>query len=229
MRLIIESGIGWRQSAMNGGTDTRRASLLLTGMVGILALVCWSTPVQAQVLTNTGNTQNFTISLTFGTLTPGVSGNPTAQSAVFRVRCNSALGYHLNASATVTVTPTAGDNGGSRIAPLDIGVGITSITYASGVITPRTDVMATGFNYDPGSVTATNGLTPYLGAASGQATLADLASSLKILNGPRVAATQTRTGTTNYLQVTMTFAALPQFFTPATFTVNVTLTLATGQ
>jgi hypothetical protein len=44
-----------------------------------------------------------------------------------------------------------------------------------------------GFGYDPTTVAAPAGVTPYLGVASGQATLADLLLSKKILRGPRIA------------------------------------------
>ena len=126
----------------------------------------------------------------------------------------------------VTVAPMAG---GSTISASDIGVGITSIGTASGVNLPRSDVIASGFNYDPSTISAVNGLTPFTGAASGKATLADLAASTKILSGNKIAANiNTGSGTTNYLTVTMTFALVPQYFTPANFSSVVTLTISNG-
>ncbi|MBM3791541.1 MAG: hypothetical protein FJW35_14500 [Acidobacteria bacterium] len=100
------------------------------------------------------------------------------------------------------------------------------------MITPRTDVIAAGFDYDPSAVTAVNGLTPYTGMASGQATVADLVNNpnIKILNGPQIHATSQSTAETeNYITVTMTLALLPQYFTPGTFTAVITLTMANGQ
>lgn len=193
----------------------------------LLLAFLWPCRASAQLLTDTTDTSNFVITLNFGTLTPGTSGTPTAQTARFRVRCSNATGYHVNAQATFSATPSSPAGGGATIAASDIGVGITSITYAKNVITPRTDSILGGLNYNPGTVTATNGLTPFLGAASGQATLANLAASTKILSGPKVANNE-NANPNNYLEVTMTFAVLPQFFTPATFTANVTLTLQNG-
>ena len=93
---------------------------------------------------------------------------------------------------------------------------------------PRADVIFTGFNYNPGTVVGTNGLTPYTGIASGQATISDLSGGQEILNGNRIAATQSTASSTDYLQVTMTFGAVPQFFTPCTFSSVITLTISNG-
>ena len=111
----------------------------------------------------------------------------------------------------------------------DVGVGITSVIAASGVDLPRADVISAGFNYDPATTPAVNGLTPFGGAASGQATLADLSVGTKILSGNRIAPNiNTGGGTTNYLTVTMKFAVVPQYFTPANFSAVVTLTISNG-
>jgi hypothetical protein len=119
--------------------------------------------------------------------------------------------------------------GGSTISASDIGVGITSITAASNVDMPRADLIAPGFAYDPAGVVATNGLTPFGGVATGQATLGDLATGRKILNGNRIAPNiNNGPASVNYLTVTMKFAVLPQYFTPATFAALVTLTISNG-
>jgi hypothetical protein len=125
----------------------------------------------------------------------------------------------------VTVAPT---DGGSTISASDIGVGITSIVPAASVDMPRADLVAPGFGYDPAAVLAVNGLTPFTGAGTGQATLADLNASRKILNGNRIAANVNIGATTNYLTVTMKFAVVPQYFTPANFSAAVTLTISDG-
>ena len=90
-------------------------------------------------------------------------------------------------------------------------------------------VISAGFNYDPSAQSAVNGLTPFAGAPSGQATLADLAAGMKILSGNKVNNTiNTGSNTTNYLTVTMKFAVVPQYFTPANFSSVLTLTISNG-
>ena len=86
-------------------------------------------------------------------------------------------------------------------------------------------------NYDPGSVIATNGLTPYTGIGSGKATLADIIAnpSIKILSGPRIASNESTSTPNNAITVTITLGLLGQFFTPATFSGTLTLTIKNGQ
>jgi hypothetical protein len=146
---------------------------------------------------------------------------------VFRLRSKNLGGYRLDALATFMPVPVASTAGGATIAASDIGVGITSIVPAGGVDLPRTDVIASGFDYDPAAVPGTNGLTPYRGAALGQATLADLAFAVKLISGPRIDH-QIGNNNSDYLQVTMKFGVLPQYFTPATFTSVITLTISNG-
>jgi hypothetical protein len=165
----------------------------------------------------------------FGTLTPGVSATPASTQVQFRLRSKNATGYRVDGQASFSTTLLAVTAGGATTSAADIGVGITSIGTASGVSLPRTDVISSGFNYDPSTVAAVNGLTPYTGAASGKATLADLAAGTKLLSGNRIAANiNTGGGTTNYLTVTMKFALVPQYFTPANFSSVVTLTISNG-
>ena len=124
----------------------------------------------AQVLTNTSNGV-LTASLPFGNLTPGASTTPSSTQVQFRLRSNDNNGYKLLASAVFNVTPTGLVEGGTTVSASDIGVGITAIVPGNAVQTPRVDTIATGFNYNPASVAAVNGLTPYTSAASGRATL----------------------------------------------------------
>jgi hypothetical protein len=181
-----------------------------------------------QVITNTSNGTLAAV-LAFGTLTPGSSTTPTGTSVQFRLRDSNAAGYHLTAQLTsFTVTPTAPVGGGNTIASTDVGVGITSIVAGSSVLTPRTDTIAAGFNYNPATMSSPSGLTPYLGAASGSARLSDLAVSRTILSGPKIANTQATGNNNNCLTVTMAFGVLPQYFTPATFSAVITLTIANG-
>ena len=160
----------------------------------------------------------------FATLTPGTSTTPSTTQVVFRLRNKSQSGYAVQASATFSANPTSPATGGASLTAADIGVGITSIQLASNVITPRTDAIASGFGYNPGTVTATNGLTPFTGRASGQATLADLMASpqLTLLTGPRIGRGDNYTGN-DYLSVTITFGVLGQFLTPCAISGTLTL------
>jgi len=164
-----------------------------------------------------------------GTLTPGSSSKPTATQVQFRLRSRQSTGYRVDCQATFTTTLLAVAAGGATVSAGDVGVGITSVTPASGAILPRSDVISAGFNYDPSAQSTVNGLTPFAGAASGQATLADLAAGMKILSGNKVNNTiNTGSSTTNYLTVTMKFAVVPQYFTPANFSSVLTLTISNG-
>ncbi|MFH1574591.1 MAG: hypothetical protein ABIG68_11440 [Acidobacteriota bacterium] len=200
------------------------------GSVAAAVLLLGPACAHAQVLTDTSN-GTLTAVVSF-TVNPGTSNSPTSNQVQFRIRSNNAAGYNIVASTMYSVTPSAPDDGGRAIAASDIGVGITSLVLRSNVITPRTDVIAPGFDYDPSGVTAVNGLTPYTGMASGQATVEDLVNNpnIKILNGPQIHATSQSTAETdNYITVTMTLALLPQYFTPGTFTAVITLTMGNGQ
>jgi len=178
-------------------------------------------------LTDTANATLAAV-LPFGALTPARSTTPVATSVAFRLR-NRTAGYRLDAQLTSFIaTPTQPVDGGTSIARTDIGVGITSIMPGSSVLLPRNDVITYGYNYNPGAVAAPNGLTPYRGQALGTATLNDLVASTRILYGNQIAA-DTRLATLyNYLTVTMAFGLLPQYFTPASFSAVLTLTISNG-
>src|ERR1035437_7752220 len=192
-----------------------------------LGLTTAAWPLAAQY--NITNTANGTLAGTvaYGSLTPGNTTAATPGQVQFRLRSSNATGYRVDASATFTPAPTAPVAGGVTIAASDIGVGITSITLGANVITPRTDTILAGFGYDPTTVVASTGVTPYVGAASGQATLADLSASKTILSGPRID-TATDLTTPDYLTVTMKFGLVPQYFTPCNFTAVITLTISNG-
>jgi hypothetical protein len=202
----------------------RRSRIFM--LVVPLIFKCTVGSLWAQNLTGTANGV-LTASLNF-TSSPGTANTPTTRTVQFRVRCTNAAGYSIAVTAVCDVTTTAPADGGSTISASDIGVGITSIDIsAASVIRPRTDAIASGFSYDPGAVTATNGLTPYTGHESGQATLGDIVdhANITILTGDRIANDESSSGTDNFLTVTMTFALLPQYFTPSVFTALVTMTI----
>ena len=208
-----------------------RGTNLLFKYIAAISVVLWlpiSAAAQNNRLTDTADA-TLVAAAAFGTLTPGVSTTPASTQVRFRLRSKNATGYRVDGQASFSTTLLAIASGGATASAADIGVGITSIVAASGVSLPRADVISTGFNYDPGAISAVNGLTPFVGAASGQATLADLAGSIKILSGNKIApAINTGGGTTNYLTVTMKFAVVPQYFTPANFSSVVTLTISNG-
>jgi hypothetical protein len=183
----------------------------------------------AQVLTDTNNGV-LSASIPFGNLTPGNSTTPASTQIQFRVRSNNENGYRILASAVFNVTPTGLLQGGTTVSASDIGVGITSIIPGNATRTPRVDTIATGFNYDPATVAAVNGLTPYDGTASGKATLADIVASpnMTILSGPRIANNQGINNQNNFLTVTITFGLVGQFFTPSTLSGILTVTLVDG-
>ena len=197
-----------------------------------VVLIILSLPISALAqndrVTNTADAV-LVASAGLGTLTPGSSATPVATQVQFRVRSRQAAGYRVDCQASFTTTLLAAAAGGATVSAGDVGVGITTVTPASGVLLPRSDVISAGFNYDPSTRSAVNGLTPFTGAALGQATLADLAAGVKILSGNKVANTiSTGGGTTNYLTVTMKFAVVPQYFTPANFSSVLTLTISNG-
>jgi hypothetical protein len=186
-------------------------------------------PACAQVLTSTSNGVLNAI-IPFGTLLPGSSNTPSTVQVQFRIRSSSNQGYNVRASLnSFTVTPSSPASGGATISPSDIAVAITFVdTSGSGVQQPRVDTIAYGFNYNPGGVTASNGIASFTGVASGQATLADL-NATKILSGPRIASSQNSSSTTNFIMVTITFGVLREYFTPASLTAVVGLTMSDGQ
>lgn len=199
-----------------------------------IAVAMWIAPdvfAQTHRVTNTADAAMAAIA-PFGTLTPGTSNAPQSTQIQFRLRSRRATvpgGYRVDAQANFVPTTVAPTAGGSTISASDIGVGITSILPAASVDMPRADLVAPGFGYDPAAVLAVNGMTPFTGAGAGQATLADLIASRKILNGNRIAANvNIGAATTNFLTVTMTFAVVPQYFTPANFSALITLTISDG-
>ena len=194
-----------------------------TLLCGIAVAAVWIAPdasAQTHRLTNTADVA-LAAAAPFGTLTPGTSNTPQSVQVQFRLRSRRSTasgGYRVDAQANFVPVTVASTAGGSTISASDIGVGITSILPAANTDMPRADLVAPGFGYDPAAVLAVNGLTPFSGAGAGQATLADLNASRKILNGNRIAANINIGGaTTNYLTVTMKFAVVPQYFTPANF------------
>ncbi|MEO8595547.1 MAG: hypothetical protein ABI759_19670 [Candidatus Solibacter sp.] len=193
--------------------------------VGMLTIALPGVAV-GQRITDTSN-GTLGAAVLFGALVPARATATTSGQVVFRLRNRNNNGYHVDASVTFSSPTTAPLAGGVTIAASDIGVGITSIVAASGVILPRADNILSGFNYNPSTVVAASGVTPFLGMASGQATLADLLASKRILYGNKID-TVTNLNTEDYLTVTMRFGLVPQYFTPGSFTATVLLTISNG-
>ena len=183
----------------------------------------------AQILTNTADGV-LSASIPFGNLTPGTSTTPSSTQVQFRIRSNSDTGYKVRVSAIFNVTPTSVVQGGATISASDIGVGITSLVNEPSVKTPRTDAIAAGFDYNPATVSAASGLSPYADAASGRATLADIIANpnLTILSGPKITNNQGINSPSNFITVTVTFGLLGQFFTPSTLSGVLNLTIVNG-
>jgi hypothetical protein len=203
-----------------------------------LSILGVATDGLGQVLTNTSDS-TLSVTLPFGTLTPGTSNTPSSTTVQFRLRASHTTGYNVKVtSATFTPTPTASVDGGTTISASDVGVGIVSVytppPFAG--VTPRNDVITGGFDYDPATTTGTNGLTPYggLSGSPARATVQDLVSTpnIKILSGNRIHNSSEHTNgansNKNYLEVTLRFGLLRQYFTPATFTGTITLQISYG-
>src|SRR5207253_9129798 len=188
----------------------------------LLLAVAGTTAAFGQRITNTSD-NNLVAVVAMGTITPANTSALKTGQVLFRLRSKNKNpgGYRLDAVATFIPGAAATVNGGDTIAASDIGIGITSITPASGVDLPRLDTILAGFNYDPTAVSVTDGLTPYTNAAGGKATLADLLTSKKILSGNRINSTE-NLNKPNYLLVTMKFGLLPQYFSPSTFSATIT-------
>jgi hypothetical protein len=202
-----------------------------------LIVLIFSAEGFSQVLTDTSNA-SLTAALAFGTLTAGTSNTPDSQTLQFRIRCSNVAGYKVKVtSATFTPITTAPADGGSTIDASDIGVGIVAVTTPppfNGIL-PRNDVITGGFDYDPASITASNGLSPFggLSGSPARATFQDLISSpdTQILSGNQIHTSESASGANapkNYLTVTMRFAVLRQYFTPATFSGTITLQISNG-
>ena len=240
VRLLFPGSLpAWCPAATATATQTLSTRFVFTGkrwvrlvvftLGAVLAFPGYGVAQNPQnSLTNTADATLAAV-LPFGALTPARSTTPVATSVAFRLRNRTAAGYRLDAQLTsFIVTPAALADGGATIARTDIGVGITSIVSGSSVFLPRADVITSGFNYSPGAVTSPSGLTPYQGQALGTATLNDLVASKKILGGNQIAADAKLATAGNYLTVTMAFGLLPQYFTPASFSAVLTLTISNG-
>jgi|SRR5438128_2747128 len=197
-------------------------ALLTLGM----PLVVWAEEPTPSITSTSNGALTFTWNYT---VTPGTSSTPSSQTVQFKLRAAAGTGYHVMAQASLSNSLSSPASGGDTVGLGDIGIGIVSLDTASSVLTPRTDQITYGFGYDPGTVTATNGLTPYEGAGAGTATLQDLTGWTKVLSGPQIASTETTTDNTNFILVTMRLAVLPQYWTPGTYTAVVSLQILNGQ
>ena len=173
------------------------------------------------------NTSDATLSATIilGTLTPATGGTLTSGTAQIRLRSNKA--YQLTAQATaLSFTGAGAADGGASIALSDFGFGIASIDATGANVANATGhTVVSLFNYDPRSVSVTNGLTPFVPSTHG--TLDDITTSTQILSGPRISTQGNISTDNNFILVTLAVATLPQYFTPnSSFSTTVTLTIA---
>jgi hypothetical protein len=170
---------------------------------------------------------------TFGTLTIGSGTLNSPTPMVFRLRSNAA--YKLNAAVTAMsgmvdgVPSSEVANVGQAMKNGDIGFGFTAAIDKSGTavvgggLTPtRVDTIVTGYDVSSGWPTPADG---HPGFAK---TLHDINTSTQILSGSRISADGDNASDDNYLVITMGVSALPQYFTPGTFSGTVTLTIASN-
>ena len=207
-------------------TTSSRSRAVSVGSFLVLAF-CQATYLRGQTITTTSD-GNLGAVLALGSLIPGKTSTVTPGTVQFRIRNSHDTGYHVTATATVTVNNTGVTSGGDALSASDVGIGIASVVPAQNAIVPRTDVITAGFNYDPTTVSAVDGLTPYTGAAAGMATLSDLAVGRTILRGSKIFANTNIRNPFNWVTVTMKIGVLPQYFTPCSFSAVVTLTISNG-
>lgn len=86
--------------------------------------------------------------------------------------------------------------------------------------------IVTLFDYDPRTLSVTNGLTPFVALTNG--TLDDISGSgAQILSGLRISVQGNISTDNNFILATLAVATLPQYFTPnAGFSTTITLTIA---
>src|SRR5687767_2188746 len=207
-------------------TTSSRSRAVSVGSLLVLAL-CPVACLRGQTITTTSD-GNLGAVLALGSLIPGKTSTVTPGTVQFRIRNSHDTGYHVTASAMVTVNNTSPTSGGDGLSGSDIGIGIASVVPAQNARLPRADVIAAGFNYDPTTVPAVDGLTPYRGVANGTATLSDLVGGRTILTGNKIFANTNVNNPFNWLTVTMKIGVLPQYFTPCSFSAVVTLTISNG-
>jgi hypothetical protein len=183
------------------------------------------TDPEAFSITNTSDSQ-LSATIILGTLNPATGSTLASGTTQIRLRSNKA--YKLSAQATaLSFTSPGGNDNGDPIALSDFGFGISSIDATGANVANSTGHnVVTLFDYDPRTLTVTNGLTPYVASTNG--TLNDIAGSgAQILSGPRISALGNISTDNNFILVTLAVATLPQYFTPnAGFTTTVTLTIA---
>jgi hypothetical protein len=166
-------------------------------------------------------TEPTTVTVSFGTLRPSSGNAPRAANLPVRLAMppRAAHGYRVNAVATFAFTPSASDTRGRALTASDIGIGVTGASIAGRAEGADRLTLAAGFDYDPSAVTRRDRSTPYGGASSGRATLADLLGGREILRGDKPSGD-------GDLIVTLTLGVLSQFVTPGTFAGTITLTVS---
>jgi hypothetical protein len=183
------------------------------------------TDPEAFSITNTSNAQ-LSATVILGTLNPATGGTLSTGSTQIRLRSNKA--YKLSAATTSLSFTSAGSNdGGDPLALTDFGFGISSIdATGANVANSSGHTIVSLYDYDPRTVSVTNGLTPFVPSTNG--TLNDIAGSgAQILSGPRISALGNISTDNNFILVTLAVATLPQYFTPNQgFSTTVTLTIA---
>jgi len=217
------------------GNAMKKTSLILFGAIALLfaqvglaqtsgTITVSGTDPEAFSITSTTNA-TLSATVVLGTLAPATGSALTSGTTQIRLRSNKA--YNLNAQVSALGFTGAGAaDGGSSLALLDFGFGISSIDdTGANVANHSGHTVVALFNYDPRTISVTNGLTPYVAGTHG--TLNDIASNTQILSGPRISTLGNISTDNNFVLATLVVATLPQYFTPnASFSATITLTIA---
>jgi len=161
----------------------------------------------------------------FGPLTPGKVGTPASVVLPFSLpvaATTAAKGYRVTAVSNFVFTPSANAGGGKSITAADIGIGVVSVSPATGFAGNAS--VAAGFDYDPGAA-AVSGVTKngaQSGVAFGRATLGDLQSGRDIVR-VGTSATGKNSPAMGQLDLSLKVAVPTQYFTPGSFSGSVTL------
>jgi hypothetical protein len=190
-----------------------------------------SIPDSISITDNTASNAALTATTTLGTLVAANNSTLATLAVPVGVRIRSNKQFKLNAVAVFTNAGFGSDDGGQAITASDIGFGITAKNVAgANVVTARgLDSIDTRFDYITttfGSLTVTNGRTPFNGTTHG--TLNEIGTSTQLMQGNRISKLGNIQSDDNFMLLSFNVATLPQYFSPTTgFSAVITLTPVT--
>lgn len=176
----------------------------------------------ATVTANSGTTQNLSVSVNLGDVSPMNSSNTVKLVVPISVR--SIVPYQVS----VSVNGTFGANPRALQAS-DIGFGVgnlRSMGASAAICTQSSHAFRLPFENDPASNISYNSK----GRAVYASSIADVGVSSVILSGPRLSAGETnlQRNTDNGYTFDAVFVIKPQFFAPGNFSVNLLFTISDG-